>query len=186
MLNNEYVDYATSVQKYLGAGSVDVSLSNLYIYSPNITSFSKKNQSNYQNRKILIRTFLYRSLQFTKSLHMDNHYNKKERLKLGKTYAPLVYIILSFLEIIFNIKPKSHIKILLGQGWPRGIVIKFGMLCFCGLGQWIWILSTDLHHSSCCGSKTHIKGRKIGTDVSSGPIFLRKKKIILVQLKGHN
>ena len=29
----------------------------------------------------------------------------------------------------------------------------------------------------CCGSVPHIKLRKVGTDVSSGPIFLTKKKL---------
>ena len=31
-------------------------------------------------------------------------------------------------------------------------------------------------HQLCCGGDSHIKGRKIGTDVSSGLIFLKEKQ----------
>ena len=34
------------------------------------------------------------------------------------------------------------------EGWPHGLVVKFGMLCFGGQGSRVWILGTDLHHSS--------------------------------------
>ena len=50
-------------------------------------------------------------------------------------------------------------------------MVKFSVLCFGGLG----IQGMDPYHS-CCGGDPHIKWRKIGTNVSSGLIFLRKKK----------
>ena len=63
-------------------------------------------------------------------------------------------------------------------GCPCGVVVKFGMLCFDGLGSWVQILGADLQHSSCHAVVvTHIQNRgKIGTDVSSGLIFLRQEK----------
>ena len=33
-------------------------------------------------------------------------------------------------------------------GQPHDLVVKFGTLCFSGPGLWVWILGTDLHHSS--------------------------------------
>ena len=36
----------------------------------------------------------------------------------------------------------------LEAGWPCGVVVKFGMLHFRGPGSRVWILGTDLHHSS--------------------------------------
>ena len=34
-----------------------------------------------------------------------------------------------------------------GNAWdrPHDIVVKFGVLCFSGLGLWVWIPSADLH-----------------------------------------
>ena len=34
------------------------------------------------------------------------------------------------------------------MGWPHGIVVKFGTLCFGSLGSWVRIPGTDLHYLS--------------------------------------
>ena len=44
--------------------------------------------------------------------------------------------------------PKVSIKNFGREGWPRGIVVKFGTLRFSGLGWWVGIPGTDLCHSS--------------------------------------
>ena len=36
----------------------------------------------------------------------------------------------------------------LSWGWPGGVVIRFGTLCFSSPGSQVWIPSTGLHHSS--------------------------------------
>ena len=57
-------------------------------------------------------------------------------------------------------------------------MVKFGMLHFGSLGSWVQIPGADLHHSiSQALAATHIqKQRKIGIDVTSGPIFLKQKE----------
>ena len=78
--------------------------------------------------------------------------------------------------------------------WGRlhGLVAIFGMLRLGSQGLQVQIPSVDLHNPgcgpaqspvgtyttghSCCGGNPHIKWRKIGTDVSSGLIFLKQKK----------
>ena len=59
-----------------------------------------------------------------------------------------------------------------------GIVDEFPTLCFGGPSSWAQILGVDLHYLSAMltGSDPHTKWRKTGTDVSSGLIFLSKKK----------
>ena len=56
--------------------------------------------------------------------------------------------------------------------------LKFHLLFFSGLGSQVWILATDLLHSSAMlwRHPTYKKSREIGTDVSSGLIFLKRKK----------
>ena len=52
------------------------------------------------------------------------------------------------------------------------------MLCFGGWGSRVWILGVDLQHCSSSHGvvASHIKWRKIVTDISLGPVFLTKKK----------
>ena len=58
------------------------------------------------------------------------------------------------------------------------VVVKFSALCFSGLG----FVSLDPGCRStpliklCCGGDPHTKQRKTGTDVSSGPLFLKQKE----------
>ena len=57
------------------------------------------------------------------------------------------------------------------------------MLQFRGLGSWVLIPDAELHpHQPCCGGNPHIKERKVGTDVSSGLIFLSKNKTRLKEM----
>ena len=61
--------------------------------------------------------------------------------------------------------------------WPRGIVVKVGVLCFGGPGLRVQMPGIDPHiHQPCCGGDPHIKWRRTGTDVISGLIFLKQKK----------
>ena len=57
-------------------------------------------------------------------------------------------------------------------------MVKFACSALVALGSQVWIPGADLAQliKPCCGSVPHTKQRKIGTDVSSGPIFLTKKK----------
>ena len=50
-------------------------------------------------------------------------------------------------------------------GWPCGLVIKFGTLCFSSPGSVPRCGPTPLVSWPCCGSNPHIKERKIGTGV---------------------
>ena len=56
--------------------------------------------------------------------------------------------------------------------------LKFHTLHVSGLGSVVWMLDTDLLHSSAMLQRYHTykKQRKTGTDVSSGFIFLKQKK----------
>ena len=45
------------------------------------------------------------------------------------------------------------------KGQPYGIVVKFGALCFGGLGSWVWILGADLPLSH-AEVATHIQNRE--------------------------
>ena len=69
-------------------------------------------------------------------------------------------------------------KTTVSWGQPNGIVVKFAHSASAAQGSQVWIPGVDLHDvcQPCCGSIPHTKQRKIGTDVSSGPIFLKKKK----------
>ena len=63
------------------------------------------------------------------------------------------------------------------RGWPRGIVVKFGMLCFGDPGSWVQILDTDLHHlSAMLRWQPTYKVEEDWQDVSSGLIFFKQKK----------
>ena len=55
---------------------------------------------------------------------------------------------------------------------------KFRVLHFGGLDSWVWILGVDLIHTSAMlwQPPTYKRQRKIGTNVSSGQIFLTKKQ----------
>ena len=48
------------------------------------------------------------------------------------------------IDFIWTTKPKKFTI----WGQPCGVVVKFSMVCFSGLGSWVWILGADLHHSS--------------------------------------
>ena len=73
---------------------------------------------------------------------------------------------------VFSVSKKE------GRGWPAAILVKFGKLCFGGLGLQVWIPGVNLYNSSSHAVvTTHIHTRgEIGTDVSLGPIILIKKK----------
>ena len=62
------------------------------------------------------------------------------------------------------------------RGQPCDIVVEFSMFCFvgrvCRFRSCLWTYTTC---QPCCGSDPHIKWSKIGTDISSGLIFLSKK-----------
>ena len=64
------------------------------------------------------------------------------------------------------------------RGQPSGIVVKFGVLRFGGLG----FVGSDPRHGPtpliklCCGGNLHTKERKTGTDVSSGLLFPKQKR----------
>ena len=64
---------------------------------------------------------------------------------------------------------------------PGGVVVKFVRSASAGLGSWVQILGIDptLLIKPSCGGILYTKQRKSGTDVSSGPIFLTKKKNLL-------
>ena len=62
-------------------------------------------------------------------------------------------------------------------GQPSGIVVRFMHSTLAAQGSWVRILGMDLHTTQamlwqCPTYKTE----KIATDVSSGPVFLTKKK----------
>ena len=61
-----------------------------------------------------------------------------------------------------------------GRAWPHGLVVKLGVLHF---GRLASVPGHGLIPlvSGHAVAASHIKYRKIGTDVSSGPIFLSKK-----------
>ena len=65
------------------------------------------------------------------------------------------------------------------QGGPVAKCLKFPVLCFGSPGSWVQILGADLLHSSAMLWRHPIyKVEAIGTDVSSGVIFLKQKKRI--------
>ena len=79
--------------------------------------------------------------------------------------------------VIFATNYNQKLKKFKSEGQPRSVVVKFGTLHSGGLGLCIQILGMDLNHSSgMLRGDPHIKWRKIGTDVSSGLIFLKQKK----------
>ena len=63
-------------------------------------------------------------------------------------------------------------------GWPGGIAVKFVHSASVAQSSPVWIPGADLRTpliKPCCG-RWPPKLRNIGTDVSSGPIFLSKKR----------
>ena len=63
------------------------------------------------------------------------------------------------------------------MGWPSGVMVEFGTLCFGSLASWVRIMGTDLHHSSSHAvavshCPTH-KTKEDGHRRSSGPLFLK-------------
>ena len=64
---------------------------------------------------------------------------------------------------------------------PSGLVVKFSVLCFFSLGSVPGYRPILLCWQPCCAGSRHTeKWRKTGTDVSSGPMFLSKKIIIII------
>ena len=63
------------------------------------------------------------------------------------------------------------------QGPPHGLVAKFGVLHFGGLvGSQAWTYTTLICPWPCCGDISRMKRGRLAADVSSGQIFLRKKR----------
>ena len=72
-----------------------------------------------------------------------------------------------------------HLKVCSG-GWLGSVVFKFTHSTSGTCGSWVQILGTDLytvHQATLWQCPTYKKWRKIGTDVSSGPVFPTKKII---------
>ena len=91
-------------------------------------------------------------------------------LKCEKVYLN----ILISLKYIFTIyKKKTCIK-----GQPGGTVVESAHSASAAWGSQVWIPGMDLHttHQAQCGGIPFTKQKKSGTDVSSGTIFLTKKK----------
>ena len=58
-------------------------------------------------------------------------------------------------------------------------MVRSGTLHFGGPGSWVWIPGMDIHTplvKPCCGGDPRTKWRRIGTDVSSGLLFLKPKE----------
>ena len=68
----------------------------------------------------------------------------------------------------------------LGAGPVGGIALNFTCSTSMAWGSPLWIPGTDLARliKPCCSLINKVKYRKMGTDVSSRPIFLSKKKRI--------
>ena len=66
------------------------------------------------------------------------------------------------------------------QGWLGGATVKCACSTLVAQGLLIWIPGADMAPlgNPCCGSVPHIKYKKMGTDVSSGSVFLSKKRRI--------
>ena len=66
------------------------------------------------------------------------------------------------------------------RGRPSGAVVKFAHSALAAQGSLVWVPGTDLAPLTkpYCGGIPHIKQRKMGTDVSSGPFSLSKKRRI--------
>ena len=81
------------------------------------------------------------------------------------------------------------------MGQPHGLVVGFGTLHFGSTSSWVWILDTDLCHRSAMlwwqpickieedwhrylltDNLPQVKRGRLATDVTSWPIFLKKKK----------
>ena len=74
----------------------------------------------------------------------------------------------------------THLKRSLFRGWPGGAEVKFSCSTSVAQDSLVWIPGTDLVPliKPCCGRHPTYKMRKMGTDVSSGPFFLSKKRRI--------
>ena len=75
---------------------------------------------------------------------------------------------------------KSKLKIMSNRGQPSGIVLKFPRSGLVARGWLVQSLARSWHSlsSDTAAGILHIKQRKMGMDVSSGPVFLKKKRRI--------
>ena len=62
------------------------------------------------------------------------------------------------------------------RGWPGGMTVKFTFSALVAWGLLVQIPGMDLSTSNTVAGIPHIKQRKMGTDVSSGPIFPSRKR----------
>ena len=64
------------------------------------------------------------------------------------------------------------------RGQPDGTAVKFVPSTLAAQGSPIWILGLDLALliKPCCGRRPTYKEREMGMDVSSGPVFLSKRR----------
>ena len=65
-------------------------------------------------------------------------------------------------------------------GPPGGTALKFARSALVARRSLVWILDADMSllGKPCCGRHPLYKVRKMGMDVSSGPVFLSKKRRI--------
>ena len=63
------------------------------------------------------------------------------------------------------------------RGWPGGVAVKFACSTLAAKGSQVRIPGADLH-TAYEAMFPHIKQRKMGIDLSSGPIFFSKKRRI--------
>ena len=98
-------------------------------------------------------------------------------------FQQLGLFVYSFFEsVIYVVGPwgaTSGPKLEECRGRPGGVVVKFACSASAAQVSWVWILATDLltaRQAMLWWHRTYEKQRKIGTDVSSWPIFLTKKE----------
>ena len=107
-------------------------------------------------------------LQFISASVYVNTIGRKDKSRNEKT----VLIILTGIYKSKNLKMKMF-----SGGWPGGIVVKFAHSASVAWGLWVWISGTDLAPLvSHAVAASHIKQRKIGTDVSLVTVFLKQKE----------
>ena len=66
------------------------------------------------------------------------------------------------------------------RGWAGGTAVEFACSVSAAQGSMVRIPGVDMHHSAshAVAGVLHIKERKMGKYVSSGPVFLSKKRRI--------